>query len=616
MTSSRRPNILCLVSEDCPPRLGAYGDRLARTPNLDALARSGRTYEAAFSTSPVCAPSRFAILTGRHGESAPPANQMTGFGPAPPGIVTYPQLLRDTGYYCTNNAKTHYNCDIDPGAIWDETSPTAHWRNRPDGQPFLAVFNCMETHESCVFAEKAGQVSAADVVLPSYLPDSDGMRFALANHYNSIAHMDAFMGERLRELDAAGEAGNTIVVYYSDHGSPLPRSKRFCYEEGLRVPLIIRVPEGWRQLAPLQPGTRVADPVSLIDLLPSFAALAGCATPPGIQGQSIFALPRRYAFSGRDRMDEHGDTTRTVRSTHYRYIRNYAPHRIWGQHYAFAWESRAYQDSERQHLAGALTALEDRFWSTKPAEELYHLASDPDESDNLAGRPEYAGTLEEMRAALDEHMIAIHDCGFIPEGSAAEGWDASRDPAVYPIAEVIDLAGRAIRRDPADANAFVAGLGDECMVMRYWAAQGLLMLAVAGHALPAGVGEALAAESDPHVRVPLAEALGYGDPEPYVALLCDIVARKGNDRLRLQALEALTYLPPRPGLAIATVTRAASDADEYVRGAAEYLRLRLTGEYRPESNVFRFDLYTGGAQAGMTHRTPAPARIEETRHRV
>lgn len=603
-----RPNILCIVSEDCSPRLGPYGDPVARTPHLDALARDGAVFDAAFSTSPVCAPSRFAILTGRHGESCPPANQMTGFGPTPPGIVSTPEMLRAMGYYATNNAKTHYNCDIDPARIWDESSPEAHWRNRPPGAPFLAVFNCMETHESCVFEERGGSVSPADVILPAYLPDTAGMRFALANHYNSIERMDRFMGERLAELSAAGEADNTIVFYYSDHGSPLPRSKRFCYDEGLRVPLIVRVPPRWRHLMPLAPGSRVADPVSLLDLLPTLAALAGCARPAGIHGQAIAAgPPRRFAFSGRDRMDEHADTTRTVRSSRYRYLRNYAPHRIWGQHYAFAWESRAYRDYERAHLAGSLIGVQERFWQTKPAEELYDLEHDPDQIANLAHRPEHRERLAEMGAALDAHMIAIHDCGFIPEGSAAQGWEPSRDTSVYPITDVLALANRAIKRDPGDLEAFVTGLTHPSAVMRYWAAQGLLMLAIAGFPMPASAAAALESETDPYVRVPLLEALGQADPDRSIERLCEVVGAGGNDRLRLQAIEALTYLPLRPGIALEAITRAAADADEYVRGAAEYLRLQLTGEYRPESPVFRFDLYTGGAQAGMTHRAPASA---------
>lgn len=612
MTAHDRPNILCLVSEDCPPRLGPYGDALARTPHLDALARRGVTYDAACCTSPVCAPSRFAILTGRHGESAPPANQMTGFGRTPPGVVSYPEMMRAAGYYCTNNAKTHYNCDIDPAAIWDESSPGAHWRNRPAGKPFLAVFNCMETHESCVFEDQPGAVRPQDVTLPAYLPDTQGTRRALASYYNRIARMDAFMGDRLRELDLEDEADNTIVLYHSDHGSPLPRSKRFCYDDGLRVPLIVRVPERWRHLLPLPPGSRVAEPVSLVDLLPTLAAAAGIAPPAGIHGQPFLGPDRggrRFAFSGRDRMDEHHDTTRTARSARYRYIRNYAPHRIWGQHYAFAWESAAWQDYERQHLAGALDPVQDRFWQAKPAEELYDMAADPDSVRNLADDPAHTATLAGMRAALDAHMERIHDCGLIPEGSPVQDWDASRDPAQYPLREAMDLAARAIRRDPAEAAAFAAGLSHPAMVMRYWAAQGLLMLAAAGHPLPEGVARGLEAEPDPHVRIPLAEALGHaGEAAAQVRYLTRLLADEISPRLRVQVLDALIALPLHPQITLEAATAAAADADEYVRGAGEYLRQRLTGEYRPDSHVFRFDLYAGGAQAGMAHRPPAGRR--------
>jgi hypothetical protein len=210
-------------------------------------------------------------------------------------------------------------------------------------------------------------------------------------------------------------------------------------------------------------------------------------------------------------------------------------------------------------------------------------------------------------------MLAVHDCGFIPEGSPAEAWEASRDPAHYPIRDVIGLANLAIRRDPAAGGSLLAGLSHPSVVMRFWAAQGLLMLAVAGYSLPMGLAASLEAEPNPHVGIPLAEALSHaGPPDGPIAWLTRIVDEEVGPRLRLQALEALTYLPLRPALSLEVVSRAAGDADEYVRGAAEYLRLRLAGEYRPDSNVFRFDLYRGGPQAGMPHRIPASARARES----
>lgn len=600
--TAERPNILCLVSEDCPPRLGAYGDPVARTPNLDALAHSGVTWDAANCVSPVCAPSRFALLTGRHPESVPPAHHMSALGSLPDEIVPYPVMMRQAGYYCTNNFKTHYNCDVDPAAIWDETSRAAHWRNRPGTQPFLAVFNCMETHESCVFNDFEGTVAPDAVTLPRYLPDTDGMRRSLASYYNHIEVMDAYMGERLRELDEAGIAEDTIVIYHSDHGSPLPRSKRFCYDEGLRTPLIVRVPQKWRHLLPHAPGSRIAAPVSLVDLLPTLASIAGTAPPPGIHGLAFAGearSQRNHAPSGRDRMDEHYDLTRTLRGERFRYIRNYAPHRPWGQHYAFAWIAKGYQDYEAGHLGGTLDPIQDRFWQRKPAEELYDMAADPDAVTNLAVDPGHSDVLASMREALDAHMLAIHDCGFIPEGDPAEAWDASRDPEVYPLADVMAVAGRAIERAPTHADGFVATLDHGSAVMRFWAAQGLLMLAIEGTALPGGIDTVLAQEENPFVRVSLMEALGHaGDSERQVAALTGIAGNDDNNRLQLRAMEALHYLPLYPTISLDLMRHLAESSDEYVRGAAGYLKLRLEGAYEPTSPIFRFDLFRPGAQSG------------------
>ncbi|MGV0908186.1 sulfatase-like hydrolase/transferase [Martelella sp. FOR1707] len=604
-----RPNILCLVSEDCPPWIGAYGGLLASTPNLDRLAAEGVTFDNASCTAPVCAPSRFAILTGFHAESAPPAQHMTACGTPPRDLVTYPEMMRAAGYYCTNNSKTHYNIDIDPSVIWDETSGTAHWMNRPAGAPFLAVFNTMLTHESCIFEEQPGSVGPRDVVVPAYLPDTEGVRISLARYCNRISVMDRWMGERLAELDAAGLADDTIVFYFSDHGSPLPRSKRLCYEEGLRVPLIVRVPEKWRRLLPENqgPGSRSPSPVSLVDLLPTFASLAGVPAPPDVQGLAFLGpMPtqREFSFSGRGRMDERYDFIRTARSARFRYIRNYAPHRIYGQYSAFAWNSLAYQDYETAHLEGRLDPVRARFWKPKPAEELYDLHADPQEIVNLVDDAGYFGVLEDMRAALDEHMLAIHDCGFIPEGSPVEEEHKRSDPDLYPLTRVMALAASAIRRDPAEIAHFIGALDRaNPSVIRYWGAQGLLILAVAGHDLPDDLNRLIADEDDPRVLIALLEARGHGGKaEGSVRLLTFIFETEKRPEIRLQALNALTELPLFAEITHKSVAAALDDPDEYVRGACAYLNARLTGCYRPTDNLFRFDLLA--AQQGRSGIVP------------
>lgn len=269
------PNILWLVSEDNNPIIGAYGDPLAQTPAIDRLARDGLLYRHAYANAPVCAPSRFGILTGVYPESCGPAHHMRASAALPEDIRTYPELMREAGYYCTNNPKTDYNCDADPNAIWDESGPDAHWRNRPAGQPFLSVFNFMTTHESRLFQPTAGRLTASDVRPPSYLPDTEVIRDHYASYYNLMDRLDAEIGEKLQELDDAGLTDDTIVFYYSDHGGVLPRSKRYCYDEGLRCALIVRLPPKWAHLTLAPAGTEIASPVTLLDLAPTLLSIAG-----------------------------------------------------------------------------------------------------------------------------------------------------------------------------------------------------------------------------------------------------------------------------------------------------------------------------------------------------
>ncbi|WP_117190227.1 sulfatase family protein [Rhizobium terrae] len=610
-----RPNILCIVSEDCPPRLGAYGDRLAHSPNLDQLAHDGVVYDTANCTSPVCAPSRFAILTGRHAESCPRAQHMQALAQLPGEFLTYPAEMRKAGYYCTNNAKTHYNCDIDPAEIWDESGRSAHWRNRPDGKPFLAVFNCMTTHESCTFKDQPGAVRPEDVVLPSYVPDTPGMRQSLARQYNAIARMDAELGRHLFDLEADGLADDTIVFYFSDHGSALPRSKRYLYDEGLRVPLIIRVPRKWRQLTPHAPGTRVSAPASLVDLFPSFLAIADLDMPEGLHGVPLLgsrAAPRQYAFSGRDRMGERYDLSRSVRSERYRYIRNYTPHRPLGQYVAYEWLGAHYQDYETAHLTGILNPAQEQFWRKKATEEFYDLRSDPDATINLVDDPAYKALIDDHRAALDEHMHAICDTGFIPEHSPVETWEASRDETLYPLPEIMDLALAAAGRKEKNSPVFLSKLSHSSPVMRHWAAKGLLMLSSAGQRLPDGLETVYENEKDPQVCIPLAEALGHaGDARHWVSEITQILRAASDPRIKLQALDALTWLPPFPDISLANVRALHDDDDTYLRQSSDYLAQRLDGTYKPTNIIFdlsRLDAegQMGKQKASTTQQQPHP----------
>ncbi|MET0195079.1 MAG: sulfatase, partial [Hyphomicrobiaceae bacterium] len=449
-----RPNILWLVSEDNNPFSGAYGDKLARTPNIDALAGKGVLYRHVYATAPVCAPSRFAILTGVNAQSCGPANHMRAVAHLPPALRTYPEYMRSAGYYCTNNSKTDYNCDVEPARIWNESSNKAHWRNRPPGTPFLAVFNYMTTHESMLFRVTPGRVKPDDVRVPAYLPDTQDIRTDISSYYNLMEKMDGQLGERLAELEADGLAEDTIIFYYSDNGGVLPWSKRYANEAGLRVAMTVYVPPKWQHLAGVKPGTVVNAPTSLLDLAPTLLSLANIPVPRTMQGYAFLgprrAPAQRHAFGMRDRMDERYDFVRTLTDGRYRYVRNYMPHRQYGMHGGFEWQAKGYQDWERQNMAGRTNPAQARFFKPKPFEELYDRQGDPDGINNRIADPALASVLRRLRQALDQQILAINDNGFIPEGSPLEGWEPSRRPGAYPLRAIMALAAGAASGRPAN----------------------------------------------------------------------------------------------------------------------------------------------------------------------
>ncbi len=277
------PNILWITTEDISPNLGAYGDAYAHTPNLDALAEEGVVYLNAFATAPVCAVARSTLISGMYAPSIGTQHMRTT-GRLPAGGVLYPTLLKQAGYYVTNNEKTDYNMAVDPDTLWDENSHTAHWRNRPDPeQPFFAIFNFVTTHESRVNEENQYQKAIAEVPaellkapgevpLPPYYPDTPEVRELWARYYNIITAMDRQAGAILKQLEEDGLSENTIVIFYSDHGAGIPRHKRWVYDSGLRVPLIVRAPEKYADWLPHKAGTQT-------DELVSFIALPATALP-------------------------------------------------------------------------------------------------------------------------------------------------------------------------------------------------------------------------------------------------------------------------------------------------------------------------------------------------
>jgi len=513
--SAKRPNILWLVSEDNNPFLGCYGDPLARTPTIDKLSREGITYERCFA-QPVCAPSRFALITGMFAVSCGPAEHMRASGKIPVWLQGFPVYLRESGYYATNNAKTDYNSPINPAQTWDESGKSAHYLKRKDAaQPFFAVFNHEVTHESCLFPEQGPRLTGpatdpAKVRIPPYQPDTPEIRADWARYYDCLSALDDQIAKKLKDLAEAGLAEDTIIFYYADNGGVLPRSKRFLQQSGTHVPLIVYYPPKWRHLAPAKPGSRISDPVSFVDFAPTVLSLAGIKAPETMQGRAFAGTfksePNAYVFCTRDRMDERYDMMRSVMDKRWLYIRNFRPDLPYVQRLEYQFRARGYQSWARVAAEGKLTKATAMFWGEKPTEELYDMSKDPDSVRNLAGDPAQREILERMRAALRRHTVEIADNGFIPEGSVLEGFEAARAKGAVAFERVFDLACLAGERNAAHLPGFVEALGDSSEPVRWWAAQGLGMLRDKAATAEGGLRKCLQ-DSSGAVRVAAAEAL-------------------------------------------------------------------------------------------------------------
>lgn len=350
--------------------------------------------------------------------------------------------------------------------------------------------------------------------------------------------------------------------------------------------MIVYIPPKWCHLASHSPGSRVTEPVSPNDLMPTVLSLAGIKPPSHVQGRALMGPHRapapKYVFGQRNRMDERYDFIRTITDTRFRYIRNYNPHRPWGQYVQFMFQAASYRDWVGAHLAGKLNKVQSRFWGEKPHEELYDSRADPHMVNNLAGDPAHAAKLAELRKALDAEMLRIVDNGFIPEGCAVQGYANSRRPGAYPLKEIMGLAGRAASCDPTAIAAFVKALGHSDEVMRYWGAQGLLMAGERARPQLGVMRAALESDLSVPVRIALAETLVQlaNDRDALISLgvILDV---EDDGPFRMQALNALTYLGEKARPVLPAIRRSAREHHRSVRKLAEHLIALLEGSFDP-----------------------------------
>lgn len=516
------PNILWLTSEDNGPHLGCYGDAYATTPNLDALAKKGMIYRRAISNAPVCAPARTTIISGLYPNSTG-AEHMRSMTSLPEEFKMYPTYLRKLGYYCTNNSKEDYNLRKE-GEVWNESGKKGHWRNRPEGSPFFAIFNFTVSHESQIRKRPHQAVhDPKKVRVPDYHPDTPEVRQDWAQYYDKLTEMDEMVGEMLLELEKDGLSEDTVVFYYGDHGSGMPRSKRWPYFSGLNVPLIIHVPDKWKNLMALdyKVGGETNRRVGFIDFAPTLLSIAGMKPPAHLQGRAFMGkhqdTPQEFAYGFRGRMDERYDMVRSVIGRKYIYIRNYMPHKPYGQHVSYMFKTPTTQVWKKMFEEGKLNPAQSHFWQTKPAEELYDLEIDPDEVNNLVNSRQHIQILKKMRRAHLDHVRSIRDFGFLPEGEihqrsrGSTPYESARDQKKYPLEKILSAAQLATSLKKSDLGKILKLLEDSDSAVRYWGAIGILNHGKDGiHAGGSKIRKALLDDS-PYVRITLAEALGqYG----------------------------------------------------------------------------------------------------------
>jgi len=520
LVAEERPNILWIVSEDNSAHwIGCYGNEQAKTPNIDTLAKEGILFEHAYSNAPVCAIARATILTGVYSPTMG-TQHMRSRHKIPEIYRPNAEYLRAAGYYCTNNSKTDYNFKGNDNSYWDESSQKAHYKNRPEDKPFFAIFNITASHESSLFTKGAAEpkrLKPDKIDLPPYLPNLPAIRKDYARYHDRVTQMDRQVGEILEDLEKAGLAENTIVFYYSDHGGVLPRGKRYLEETGVKVPLIIRIPEKFRHLSKNKLQMRETEPVSFIDLSPTILSLAGITPPKHMQGRPLLGANRKepaadeMEFLFADRFDEIYGMRRGLTDGKWKYIRNFNPHLPLAPYSFYQFGQPGWVAYQKAWKEGKLTGVHKALWEPPViSEQLYDLSADPWEINNLAADPAHTEKLSTLRSRLKATMLEVKDTGLIPEpmfsklskGTTIADFVQSN---AFDLAGVLDLAFTATTTNGSSRWPLVGAMSSDDPVKRYWGVLGMFLLDEEGDHADAFIP--LLRDPVPVIRTTAAEAL-------------------------------------------------------------------------------------------------------------
>lgn len=553
-----RPNVVWIVSEDNSKHyLKLFDPAGAETPNIARLAADGLTFTRAFSNAPVCSVARTTLATGGCYAPRIGTNNHRRLEPAqlPESMRLFTAYLRDAGYYTSNNSKEDYNTAKDPGT-WDDSSKNASWRNRPDpAQPFFHMQSHPESHESSLhFDAKLVETEPtahdpSSVVLQPYFPDTPLFRYTFARYLDRMQVIDGIVGDTVAKLEADGLLDDTFIFYFGDHGGVLPRGKGYLYESGLHVPLVVRVPEKWRHLAPFDLGSEVGGFVSFIDFGPTVLNLAGVKVPGTMDGKAFLGgginaeevNARDTALGSADRFDEKIDMVRSLRVGDWKYVRNYQPYQPDGLQNNYRYQMAAYREWRDLYNQGKLGSDQRAFFEPKAPEALYDLVNDPHETRNLAADPAQQERLNAMRRDLRDRLKSMPDLGFLPESVLVS--EVLADPVAWgqahkdEIASLIDTADLMLSPlAESDARLREAFASNNPHV-QYWAAT--VASAFGKEAVElAPLAEKLLKAPESYVRVRAIEFLGLIDEADPRATLIEIVNGTDSNAEQLIALQS------------------------------------------------------------------------------
>jgi arylsulfatase A-like enzyme len=420
---SDKLNILCITCEDISQYVGCFGDKVAKTPHLDKFSKEAIRFNRMYTTMGVSAPSRAALITGMYPSSIGANNMRSYVLPSerngkttpiyevvpPAGVKCFTEYLRENGYYCTNNVKTDYQF-APPLTAWDENSRQAHWKNRPEGMPFYSLFNLEVSHESRLWlrANEPLTTLPEEVILPPYYPDNAVLRRDMAVMYSNITEMDRQFGEKLKELKEAGLYDNTIIIWFSDNGGPLPNQKRSIYERGTLVPFMIRFPDGYR-------AGEVDDRLCMFPDIPAtILSVARIKPPAKMQGRAFLGkyntAPRNFIYGARDRLDEQVDKQGAVRDARFRYVRNYMPEKAGYLPVAYRLQIPMMRNLLELLKKDSLNEAQKKwFEAPRSAEEFYDVQNDPHELNNLIHNPAYQKDIQRLRKEYNRWMATYNE---------------------------------------------------------------------------------------------------------------------------------------------------------------------------------------------------------------